>query len=38
MNLYERYIPPRLGEIEREYAGRPKTMEYLYKGVAQRPE
>jgi ubiquinone/menaquinone biosynthesis C-methylase UbiE len=25
-----------LGEIEREYAGRPKTMEYLYKGVAHR--
>jgi ubiquinone/menaquinone biosynthesis C-methylase UbiE len=26
-----------LGEIERGYAGRPKAMEYLYKGVAQRP-
>lgn len=26
-----------LGEIERGYAGRLKPMEYLYKGVAQRP-
>ena len=28
----------RFGEIECGYAGRPKTMEYLYKGVVQRPE
>jgi ubiquinone/menaquinone biosynthesis C-methylase UbiE len=28
----------RLDELERGYAGRPKTMEYLYKGVAQRPD
>jgi ubiquinone/menaquinone biosynthesis C-methylase UbiE len=27
-----------LGEIERGYAGRLKPMEYLYKGIAQRPE
>ncbi len=28
----------RLGEIERGDAGRPKAMESLYEGVAQRPE
>jgi hypothetical protein len=28
----------RLDELERGYTGRPKTMEYLYKGVAQRPD
>jgi hypothetical protein len=27
-----------LGEIERGYAGGPKAMKYLYKGVAQRPD